>query len=131
MAKSLHRIVYVEDEPDIQVIARLALETLGGFEVTVCGSGAQALQVVPQVMPDLILLDVMMPQMDGPATLEALRRLPACAAIPVAFVTAKVQSTEISEFLEIGAIGVIGKPFDPMHLAQLVRDLWEDKVDGH
>ena len=98
--------------------------------MTVCSSGTQALKVVPEVMPDLILLDVMMPQMDGPATLEALRRMPTCAGIPVAFVTAKVQSNEISEFLEIGAIGVSGKPFDPMNLAQQVRDLWEERGNG-
>lgn len=130
MAKVLRKIVYVEDEPDIQVIAKLALETLGGFEVVVCSSGAEALSVIPAMLPDMILLDVMMPGMDGPSTLEELRRLPVCANIPVAFMTAKVQSAEISEFLEIGAIGVICKPFNPMNLAQQVRDLWEEKVYG-
>lgn len=126
----LRKIVYVEDEPDIQVIAKLALETLGGFEVTICSSGPEALESIPKLNPDMVLLDVMMPQMDGPTTLKEIRKIESCAGIPVAFMTAKVQSAKISEFLEIGAIGVISKPFDPMTLAQQVRDLWETKVNG-
>lgn len=131
--KALARILMVEDEPDIQAVARIALEALGGFEVEMCGSGREALDRVPSYAPDLILMDVMMPGMDGPTTLRALRDNPATAAFPVVFMTAKVQSQEVSRYMEIGAIGVIAKPFDPMTLSSTVRSLWEHehaRVDG-
>lgn len=122
--KDLSRILYVEDEPDIQQVARLALEAVGGFEVAICGSGSEALETVPRFQPDLILLDVMMPEMDGPTTLQALRELPAAAAIPVIFMTAKVQPNEVAQYRELGALDVIAKPFDPMTLSDSVRAIW-------
>lgn len=115
------KILYVEDEHDIQVIAQMALETVGGFEVTICGSGMEALQTVAGFAPDIILLDVMMPGMDGIQTYQALRRLPECAATPVVFMTAKVQAGEVQHYLDLGAAGVIPKPFDPMTLADDVQ----------
>ena len=120
----LSRILFVEDELDIQMVARLALEDIGGFTVEVCGSGGEALEQVPQFRPQLILLDVMMPDPDGPATLAALSLIPESAATPVVFVTAKVQNHEIREYLELGAIDVIVKPFDPMRLAARVLEIW-------
>lgn len=120
----LERILYVEDETDIQTIARMALETVGGFSVEVCGSGQEALDVFPKFKPDLVLLDVMMPEMDGPETLRALRALPGGESIPVIFMTAKVQSHEIAEYRDIGAVDVIAKPFDPMTLAGKVQEIW-------
>jgi two-component system, OmpR family, response regulator len=120
----LNRILYVEDEPDIQAVARLALEMVGGFTVKICSSGQEALASVAAFAPDLILLDVMMPGMDGPATLQALREQPALAAIPVVFMTAKVQPAEVQHYRGIGAVDVIPKPFDPMTLATQVRDAW-------
>jgi CheY-like chemotaxis protein len=122
--RTLQRILYVEDEPDIQAVAKLALEAVGGFEVAVCDSGAEALARAPAFAPDLILLDVMMPGMDGPATLNALRALPQTAHTPVIFMTAKVQKNEIEDYKKLGAIDVIPKPFDPMKLAASVRDIW-------
>ena len=121
----LQRILYVEDEPDIQAVARLALELVGGFTVKVCSSGEQALREVEAFAPQMILLDVMMPVMDGPGTLKALRERPALRSIPVAFMTAKVQPQEVAQYTELGALGVIAKPFDPMTLADAVRRLWE------
>lgn len=121
----LRRILYVEDEPDIQAVARLALELVGGFQVKVCSSGGEALCEVQAFAPQLILLDVMMPMMDGPGTLKALRELPAVATVPVAFMTAKVQPQEVARYIQLGAVGVIAKPFDPMNLAHEVRRLWE------
>ncbi len=115
------KILYVEDEHDIQVIAQMALETVGGFEVTICGSGMEALQTVADFAPDIILLDVMMPGMDGIQTYQALRQLPECAATPVVFMTAKVQAGEVQHYLDLGAAGVIPKPFDPMTLADDVQ----------
>ena len=123
----LQRILYVEDEPDIQAVARMALEHIGGFTVEVCSSGREALEKIPQFQPDLILLDVMMPGMDGPTTLQALRATPEGQAIPVAFMTAKVQPQEIAQYKQLGAIEVIPKPFDPMTLSDKVRTIWEQR----
>ncbi|MDP2238951.1 MAG: response regulator [Burkholderiales bacterium] len=121
-----NKILYVEDEPDIRTIARIALETVGKFQVKMCSSGKEALAEVEEFAPDCILLDVMMPGMDGPSVLKALRQIPACAHIPVIFMTAKVQSSEVAQYTAIGAIGVIPKPFDPMKLAQSVRQMLGD-----
>lgn len=123
----LNRILMVEDEPDIQTVARLALETVGGFTVETCDSGEQALTTAPAFAPDLILLDVMMPGMDGPTTLKALRRVPELAEVPIVFMTAKVQPQEVESFMGLGAEAVIAKPFDPMTLADQVRDIWNQR----
>jgi CheY-like chemotaxis protein len=125
--KPLMRIMMVEDEPDIQAVARIALEVVGGFQVEMCSSGKEALDKVLQYNPDLILMDVMMPGMDGPSTLQALRAFPPTASFPVIFMTAKVQSHEVSKYKDIGALGVIAKPFDPMTLAATIRTLWEQE----
>jgi CheY-like chemotaxis protein len=121
----LKRIMYAEDEPDIQAVAKLALEMVGGFEVLLCDNGQKALDQVKGFAPDLILLDVMMPSMDGPTALKHLRADPATANIPVIFLTAKVQPLEVSQYKEQGALDVIAKPFDPMTLAAQVRAVWE------
>lgn len=121
----LQRILYVEDDPDIQMVARLALEMVGGYTVKICSSGQEALRDAEGFAPDLILLDVMMPGMDGPNTLKALRQLPAITQVPVAFMTAKVQPSELAQYKLLGARDVIAKPFDPMMLAEQVRVIWE------
>ena len=124
MSQALKKILYVEDEPDIAYIARLALETIGGFEVLVCDAGSKAIVEAPVYLPDLIMLDVMMPEMDGPATLKELRKNAILAQTPVIFMTAKVQPAEIATYKELGAIDVIPKPFDPMTLAEKVKGIW-------
>ena len=121
---ALSRILFVEDDPDIQVVATLALESLGGFRVLACGTGNEALARFAEFAPDLVLLDVMMPGMDGPSTLEALRRLPQGEETPVVFMTARVQAHEVSHYKALGAVEVISKPFDPMRLADTVRGIW-------
>lgn len=121
----LKKILYVEDEPDIQAIAQIALENVGGFELKICGSGQEAIQQAPGFEPDLILLDVMMPGMDGPTTLQELRKLDKLAKTPVMFMTAKVQPQEIEHFKSLGAIEVIAKPFDPMKLAETIKQAWK------
>jgi len=125
MPKPLDRILLVDDEPDIRTVAQLALTALGGFSVECCASGAEALDKAREAQPDLILLDVMMPGMDGPATLARLRAEPATLGIPVVFVTARVQPQEVLAYKALGAIAVVAKPFDPMTLPQLLRDIWE------
>ncbi len=119
------RVLYVEDDPDIQEIATLALEDLGGMDLTVCSSGIEAIEAFPTSDAQLVLLDVMMPSMDGPTTLGALRKLPGGESIPVIFMTAKVQSHEVPHYKALGAVGVISKPFDPMTLAEQVMDLYQ------
>ncbi len=122
---TLSRILYVEDEQDIQEIARMSLETVGGFTVKTCDSGPEAIEVAPKFNPDVILLDVMMPGMDGVTTMAKLREIPALAETPIVFVTARVQAHDIQEYLSKGAAAVITKPFDPMQLPDEVRGIWE------
>jgi CheY-like chemotaxis protein len=117
------KILYVDDEDDIREIAQMALELESEFEVRLCSSGAEALDTAGTWRPDLILLDVMMPEMDGPETLRRLIAKPATASIPVAFITARTQMHEIERYKAMGAVGVIAKPFDPMSLSKEVREL--------
>jgi two-component system, OmpR family, response regulator len=120
----LKKILYVEDEEDIRTIARMALEMVGGLAVEVCSSGQEALTLAPAFEPDLILLDVMMPGMDGPETFAQLQQLPDISDTPVVFMTAKVQPQEIRHYRELGAADVIRKPFDPMTLTTAVQTIW-------
>ncbi|MCF6209814.1 MAG: response regulator [Gammaproteobacteria bacterium] len=120
----LQRILFIEDEADIQAVAQVALEAVGGFTVKICSSGEEALQAGEAFAPQLILSDVMMPGMDGPATLLALRQLPTLADTPAIFMTAKVQPQEVAQLRTAGAMAVIAKPFDPMTLAQQIKDVW-------
>ncbi|TVP82574.1 response regulator [Thioalkalivibrio sp.] len=120
-------ILYVEDDPDVQAIARLALENVAGFTVHVCSSGEPAVRDAAAFAPDLVLLDVMMPGMDGPSTLAALRTQPPLANTPVVFMTAKVQPSEVSQFRSLGALDVIAKPCDPMSLGTQLRAIWETR----
>ena len=124
MSTQLNKILMVEDEPDIQTVAKLSLESIGGFTVEVCSSGQEAIDKALEVSPDLILLDVMMPGMDGPTTLQELKKIPELSETPVVFMTAKVQPQEIQQYKEYGAIDVIPKPFDPMTLADTLNNIW-------
>jgi CheY-like chemotaxis protein len=114
-------VLLVDDDPSIRTVAEMSLGKIGRFEVVVVGSGAEALVAVRAKRPDVILLDVMMPGMDGPTTLGRLRADAETASIPVIFLTAKVQNPEVERYLALGATGVIPKPFDPMTLPGEVR----------
>ena len=124
MTAPLKRILYVEDEADIRTVAQMALAHVGGFDVIACASGEEALAAAPAARADLILLDVMMPGMDGPSTLTALRAVPATAATPVIFMTAKVQPAEVAHYRSLGALDVIAKPFDPMQVSAEILAIW-------
>jgi two-component system, OmpR family, response regulator len=124
MSRELDRILYVEDDPDIQAIAVMVLDSISGFTLEPCSSGNEALTKAEAFAPDLILLDVMMPGMDGPETLQALRKIPSLEKTPVIFMTAKVQPQEVQGYLDLGAVGVIAKPFDPMTLSDQLREIW-------
>ena len=115
------KILMVDDEPDIRRIGQMSLKAVGKWAVVLASSGAEALELAEAEKPDAILLDVMMPGMDGPETLNQLRARPSTASIPVIFMTAKVQKHEVERYLSLGAAGVINKPFDPMTLPDQVR----------
>lgn len=115
-------VVLAEDDPDIQLVARLALQR-AGFEVRVVANGRAALDAIGERRPDVVLLDWMMPELDGPETCRRLKADPATASIPVIFLTAKSQESEIQRGLSLGAIGYVTKPFDALTLGQQVRDL--------
>ena len=130
MMVPLKKILYVDDDMDIQLVTTFALEELGKFTVQSCASGSEALACVTEFQPQLMILDVMMPGMDGPTTLGELRRLPVTAETPAVFMTAKVQTQEIADYKELGAIDVIVKPFDPMTLPDQVNNIWERYHEG-
>ena len=120
----LKHIMCIDDESDILEVAKMCLEVVGGFRVTCSGGGQAALVAAALDPPDIILLDIMMPDMNGTETLLAMRAMPALQAIPVIFMTARAQGAEIKSYLKLGAAGVVPKPFEPMKLADLVRDIW-------
>ncbi|MEM7153539.1 MAG: response regulator [Myxococcota bacterium] len=126
----IRKVLLVDDDEDIRVIGEMALQEVGGFGVVLASSGAEALELAAQEQPDVIMLDVMMPQMDGLETFRRLNEQPATAALPVVFVTAKVQRHEVQRYLEMGAIGVICKPFDPMGLPAELTAIFERAGQG-
>jgi two-component system, OmpR family, response regulator len=124
MSSELQRVSYVEDEPDIRSVAEFALTQLGGFTVDLCDGGKDALARTPSFAPDIILLDVMMPGMDGIETFERLKEIPALEDTPVVFMTAKAMPHEVKRYLSMGAAEVIAKPFDPVTLPDQLRKIW-------
>ena len=123
----LKRIMYVDDDPDLQHIVRLGLETRSGFTVKTCGSGKQALEEITQFQPDLVLLDMVLPDLEGTQLLEMLPERPGKPRVPVIFLTAKIHPGEVEKYIKWGAIGVINKPVSPLTLGRHVREIWEGK----
>jgi len=123
------RILIIDDEDDIRTIAALSLETVAGWEVLTASSGVAGIARAVETQPDAILLDVMMPAMDGPTTFRELRTIPAVAHIPVILLTAKVQAADQKRFSDLGVASVMFKPFDPLTLAgDIARVLgWQEK----
>jgi diguanylate cyclase (GGDEF)-like protein len=124
-AKPLKTLLYVDDDPDIREIVQMSLSLDGQLEVLTSDGGERALLKMRVERPDLVVLDVMMPGMDGPTLLRRMRQDPGLAHVPVIFMTAKASTEEAERFRELSAIGVIAKPFDPMTLGAQVRALWE------
>lgn len=122
------RILIIDDDDMIREVAQMSLEAVGGYEVLCAGSGAAGLALASAWQPDAILLDVMMPEMDGPTTLAALRAEPRTAGLPVVFLTAKQQTHDRRSLAGLGAAGVLGKPFDPLTLGDDLGALlgWKD-----
>lgn len=125
MKQELKKILYVEDDEDIAEIATITLQELGGFDVCHCFSGCEAINKFAQFKPQLILMDIMMPEMDGPTTLLELKKQPCWQDVPVVFMTARVQTHEQKAYLDLGAEGVIAKPFDPATLCTTINQMWE------
>lgn len=121
----LRRILVVEDDPSIQELSTLVLTMFGGFEVQACSSATAALQAAQAFTPDLILLDFLMPGLNGQRAFEAFGRLPTTASTPVIFMTARVDPGEIVEYRRLGSLGVIPKPFDPTTLAETIQEMWD------
>lgn len=117
------RVLYVDDEPDIREVALLALGLDPGIEVRAAASGPEALDLISsgEFRPDVLMLDMMMPGMDGAQTLDAIRAWPSAAELPVVFITARAQAHEVARFRAMGALDVMTKPFDPMTLALELR----------
>jgi CheY-like chemotaxis protein len=115
----------VEDDADIRLILEFSLAKVGGYELCLCASGREALLQAPLFRPQLVLLDVMMPDLSGPQTLAALREQPGMRGVPVVFLTAKAMHDEVESLLEHRAAGIIVKPFDPVSLPQDIRIFWE------
>lgn len=124
MKKDLNKIMHVEDEPDIRTITKVALEKIGQLTVESCASGPEALDSIAAFAPDMVLLDAMMPGMDGPEVMAHLQNREDTKDIPVVFMTAKVQANEIANYISLGAVDVISKPIDPMKLHQQLKDIW-------
>lgn len=125
MENRLKHIFCIDDDEDILAVVKICLESAGGFEVSCMPKSAHAVQTAKAVHPDLILIDVMMPVMDGPAVLKKIREDETLKDIPVAFMTARVRNEEVREYLELGAAGVIAKPFNPMTLCEQVTEIWK------
>ena len=130
MSAQLQSVFCVDDDSDILHVLQLSLQTVGGFDVACCDDPFRAVDEIAQFAPDIILLDVMMPGMDGPTTLEALRRHDKLGDTPVVFLTARAQSEDIEHYRSLGAIGVLTKPFDPMTVASEIEALWKAGGDG-
>jgi two-component system, OmpR family, response regulator len=129
--KILNKILLVEDEEDIRVVFSFALEKLGKFTVKYCASGKEALQTAEAFAPDIILLDMMMPEMDGIQTLKALQQIPALSETPMVFITAKVQANEVEKYKALGAVDVIAKPFNPVLLPESLQKIWQEYQMQH
>jgi len=125
--KPLNKIIVIEDEVDILTIIKFALERIGHLTVEYCNHSEKALQQIETFVPDLVLMDMMMPGMDGLTVLNALRQTSNLAHIPIIFMTARAQPEEIKHYLRAGAIGVISKPFDPLTLPAKLQELWNEQ----
>lgn len=125
MKKELKKILFIDDDEDIHLIVKICLREIPNVELRSAFSGEEGVNVVMDFHPDLVLLDVMMPKMDGISTLQTLKMLPSFGDTPVVFLTAKSQKNEIEEYLKYGVADVITKPFDPMTLSARVLQIWD------
>ena len=121
----LHDILYIDDDRDILTITQFALEKIGGFHVETCNSGGKGLAAAEAMHPDLIMLDVMMPDVDGPSLLRSIQNNRQLCGTPVVFMTARMRPAEIDRYAALGAVGIIPKPFNPVTLSDDIRNIWQ------
>ena len=124
MESQLKKILYIDDDEDLLNVVKLSLEEMGGYSVEICPSGDEGIRVAEEWRPDLIMLDVMMPDMDGPATLKCLKKNLHVGRTPVFFMTARGKETHAEAYLAMGAAGTIAKPFDLFGLSGEVNAMW-------
>jgi two-component system, OmpR family, response regulator len=124
--RPLTRICYVEDDEDIQRIVRMTLEKIGKMEVCVCSDPLQAIERMTAFKPEMVMLDWMMPGMDGPTLFREMKKRPETSALPVVFITAKASQKELDELTALGAVGTISKPFSPKDLPDQLRQFWKN-----
>lgn len=122
----LKHILYVDDEPDMRMLVQLTLENMGGMKVSLCESGLDALEIAQTGGPQLIILDVLMPDIDGPSVLKEILKNPKTANIPVFFLTGRSAPDAVASYKDMGAKGVLSKPFDLVALPDQVRSLWKE-----
>ena len=122
--RPLNRICYVEDDEDIQRIVRMSLERVGKMTVEVVGDPTMAIEAMTAFKPDLVMLDWMMPKMDGPAVFRQMKLRPETSGLPVVFITAKAAQRDLDELSKMGAAGTISKPFSPKDLPDQLRKIW-------
>jgi two-component system OmpR family response regulator len=128
--RPLRRILVIDDDRDVLRIVCVVLESMGHFETEPCNTARGAVEAARSFEPDMILLDVMMPEMDGPAVLKALRAEPSTEAIPVVFMTAKVMPNETHHYTSLGVAGVIAKPFQTRSLIDRIHAIWQECTAG-
>jgi CheY-like chemotaxis protein len=121
----LNRVCYVEDDEDIQRIVRMSLERVGKMTVEVVGDPTMAIEAMTAFKPDLVMLDWMMPKMDGPAVFRQMKLRPETRSLPVVFITAKAAQRDLDELAKMGAAGTISKPFSPKDLPDQLREIWK------
>ena len=122
--RPLNRIVYVEDDEDIQRIVRMSLERVGKMTVEVVGDPTMAIETITAFKPDLVMLDWMMPKMDGPTLFREMQQRPDTKVLPVVFITAKAAQRDLDELMKMGAVATISKPFAPKELPEQLREIW-------
>ncbi len=123
---AIRKVLLVDDDPDIRKVGRLSLAGVGRWDVCVASSGKEALQIAPLERPDVILLDLAMPEVDGITTLGKLRELPGAKTIPVIMTTTRIANTDVDSCIRSGAVGVLEKPFNPMTLPGEIQYLLEN-----
>jgi two-component system, OmpR family, response regulator len=125
--RKIQSVLYVDDDPDMRAVVEAALRPIAGLDVHIAGSGEQAIDLAYECRPDLVVMDVMMPGLDGPSTFKSMRERALLADIRVIFLTAKTLPAEAARLLQLGAIGVLGKPFDPLRLYDDLSVIWNNE----
>lgn len=126
----LKKIIYIDDQLDIRLMAEYALTNIGNYDVLMCESGAEAIEKIEDFAPDLILIDVMMPELDGPMTISKIRKIPPFKHTPAIFITAKIIPPEVVELMshDAAVIALIHKPFDPDEISERVQSFWDSQT---